>query len=205
MWTTYQTLSFAQWLVALPIGSSRLAALPVIGAVSGWPIWVQILVSAFVAVGWLTVIAWLLNRFNKRKESAATPTLSQTASGAGGDILQAGRDINQTVAAPGRDRTKITLRTAILQQIPIGQELLDSCSKSSPEGLQAKYDTWVGNVKSLLEPEYPDLVQRFIIAPVEGPSRDDYTNAHVTFGHDDLWPEIWKKISVLKEIDFELS
>jgi len=144
------------------------------------------------------VFTWLLNLITRHRDST-----QESASGAGRDIYQAGQNINQTIAAPGRDRTRAILRTAILQQIPIGQELLDSCGQSRPERLQEKYFNWVENATSLLNPDYPDLAQR--LAPVDVQTRLVIEDGGIAFVHDPLWPEIWKKIRVLREINFELS
>ena len=130
---------------------------------------------------------------------------NRSASRAGKDIYRAERNINQMVATPGLARTRAILRTAICQQIPIGQELLDSFGRSRPKGLQEKCVTWLENVTSLLNPDYPDLAQRLRVAPLGEQSRHDIELEGVAFVHDPLWPEIWKKIRILREIGFELS
>lgn len=54
--TIYEALSLLQWLSGLPIwgGSWGLIALSEI--TSAWPLWIQVLAAAGVAVVWLTVL-----------------------------------------------------------------------------------------------------------------------------------------------------
>ena len=151
------------------------------------------------------MFVWLLKLITRHRVSTTAFASNRSASGAGKDIYRAERNINQMVATPGLARTRAILRTAIFQQIPIGHELLDSCGRSRPESLQARYVTWVENVTSLLNPDYPDLARRLQIAPVDVQTRHDSEDEGITFVHDPLWPEIWKKIRVLQEIDFKLS
>ena len=88
IWATYQTLTLLQWVFALPIGASGLAATPVIGAVAGWPIWVQALLSSIVAILWLTLFTWRVRVMSEQRSGEGRPTQSQSASGAGRDISQ---------------------------------------------------------------------------------------------------------------------
>lgn len=65
--------------MVLPIGGAGMSAVPVLGAVNGWPLWVQVLASGVVAFMWLTLLSWVINLF-KRKPKAASPGHSQTQS-----------------------------------------------------------------------------------------------------------------------------
>ncbi len=178
--------------------------MPVNGVIAGWATWVQTLLPATFALGWLTLFAWLFNLTGHRVSSTYYAS-NQSASGAGRDIYRAGQNMNETVDAPGRDSTRAILRTAVLQQISIGQKLLDSCGRSRPERLQERYVTWLESVTSLLNPDYQDLAQMLRVAPVDAQTGRDFVDEIVAFVHDPLWPEIWKKIRVLREIEFELS
>lgn len=178
-----------------------ITTIPLWGAVAGYSVGG---VLFLIGVWWMISSGGSGDESGGINQSQSNNPGGQQAAGAGRDIIQAGRDVH-IGAPPGRDRGKATLRAAILQQIPVGQKLMDSCARSKPEGLEQEYDTWVNNVVTLLNPDYPDLAVRFQLAPIPEPSTYDYNAEGVTFGKHELWPEIWKRIQILREIDLELS
>jgi len=68
IWATYQTMSLFQWLIALPIWGVGASAIPIIGVIKSWPIWLLAIVSAIVAFLWMTILTWVMSNFNSMKK-----------------------------------------------------------------------------------------------------------------------------------------
>ncbi len=73
--------------------------MPVVGAISDWPIWVQTLAAAGVAFMWLTALTWLISLFTGRQSKIAAPELSQ---------VQTDSPLAQQAGHVGRDNTQVS-------------------------------------------------------------------------------------------------
>ena len=89
LWATYETLSFYQWLVV----GGGMSVTPIVGGISDWPVWVQLVASAGVAFVWLTVLKWLIDRFKRKPEVAPVGDSQElTRSPRAGQAGDIGRD-----------------------------------------------------------------------------------------------------------------
>jgi len=97
---TYEALSLQQWLFALPFGGGGVAAMPILGAINDWPLWVQALAAGGVALMWLTILGWIAKQFGPKDPKPVGPTSTVTGPGSAVNIEDS--DINGDVV--GRDK-----------------------------------------------------------------------------------------------------
>jgi hypothetical protein len=144
LWATYETLSFFQWLMVLPIGGGGISALPLIGAISGWPLWIQVVTSAGAALVWLTLLTWLIDRFKHKPSTPTASTHGQGASAASqSGVSQAVSGSNNIVAA--RDIIiNIPSGAVLIAQEPRGAASLQPISPSKPLYITCNYRKTAG-------------------------------------------------------------
>jgi hypothetical protein len=100
-------MSLSQWLIALPIWGAGVSAVPIIGTISGWPIWLLAIVSAVVAFLWLTIVTWVVRLYRPAARQETEPiqianatcnSAAATGSGTAVNALGAGQVIGRIEA-----------------------------------------------------------------------------------------------------------
>lgn len=97
IWSTYETMSLSQWLIALPIWGAGVSAVPIIGIISGWPIWLLAIVSAVAAFLWLTIVTWVVRPYRTAARQEAEPIQTAKATSNSAAATGSGTAVN----APG--------------------------------------------------------------------------------------------------------
>ena len=95
IWASWETLSLWQWLTGPPVGAAGFGGLKMLEFTASWPLGVLALVSAGIALVWLTFWGWLL----RRQEPSLTDrqlqehsTHAQQAANTGGNVTQVSGD-----------------------------------------------------------------------------------------------------------------
>lgn len=125
IWASYQALAAYQWLLGLGSGAGG-GWLLVLNFASDWPLWGQLIAAAGVALGWLTVLSWLLRMFGK----PTNPTARTQSAGPQSPQAIAGRDITQITnygAAPAAEANT-----------PVDQGALDALGPIRDEGVRLR-------------------------------------------------------------------
>ena len=97
-----------------------MSATPLLGVINDWPLWVQVLASAVVALMWLTFLTWVINLFKRESKSLPAGSIqAQTESpGATQQLLTDGGGIDVGGDVAGGDIDKSTHITFAQTTVP---------------------------------------------------------------------------------------
>jgi hypothetical protein len=90
VWATWEALSLYQWLVAVPVVGAGMSAIPILSTIYGWPLWLQIIASAVVALAWPLLVTGLFS-IKRQPEAEHQFSLSQQRA-TGSQQAYGGRD-----------------------------------------------------------------------------------------------------------------